>query len=304
MVHELKLIDGGKSELNEQTGVSEGGGFIALYRSLLDSPFAADPEAVALFVRLMLKASHAQHTQKVGNRNIVINRGQMITGRKALSIASGISEKKIRNLLDYFENDGMITRISTSKHTLITVENYDKWQAIGASKMGQQKGHQKGQLEAAPALGLADIQGQQKGQQKGQHGATNNNDNNIILPNGSCQNSDELCPDQPEDSESIIKPCPHTKIIDLYHETLPELPKVLKPRWNGSARARDLQARWKESPQHQSREFWQAYFSAVRKIPHQMGNNDRGWKADLGWLVKRGNFDKMIERFVNQGLWK
>lgn len=95
-----------------------------------------------------------------------------------------------------------------------------------------------------------------------------------------------------------IPPCPHMEIISAYHEILPELQGVVTDRWIGSVRARDLQARWRESPKHQSVDFWRRYFAQVRTFPHQMGENDRNWRADLGWLIKRSNFDKMIERIL------
>jgi hypothetical protein len=28
-----------------------------------------------------------------------------------------------------------------------------------------------------------------------------------------------------------------------------------------------------------------------------MGGSEGGWKADLGWLVKKENFIKLVERF-------
>lgn len=105
----------------------------------------------------------------------------------------------------------------------------------------------------------------------------------------------------PPTGGSQVPDCPHIEIIQAYHETLPELQSVIVDRWQGSARARDLQARWRESKKHQSVEFWRRYFAEVRNFPHQMGENDRGWKADLGWLIKRSNFDKMIERMVARG---
>lgn len=282
-------------------------GFILLHRSLQESAFASDPEALALWVHLLMMANHAPRDIKIGGNNITVNRGEFVTGRQALAKVSGISEKKIRMLLDYFETEEMITRIRTNRYSIIRIENYEKFQNRGqqrASKMGQQKGQQKGQLEAAEMLGLDQNHGQQKGQQKGQQRATNKEYINTI------PNTDVLgiCPQQadgrPESTKPEIPPCPHSKIIDLYHETLPELPRVLKNRWQGSARARELAARWKESAEHRSRDFWTAYFEAVRTQGHQMGNNDRNWRADLGWLVKRGNFDKMVERFIAQGVWQ
>ena len=34
-------------------------------------------------------------------------------------------------------------------------------------------------------------------------------------------------------------------------------------------------------------------FTYIRRCPHLLGVNDRGWTADLGWLVKADNFAKV-----------
>lgn len=93
--------------------------------------------------------------------------------------------------------------------------------------------------------------------------------------------------------------CPHLDLIALYHELLPELPKIVPSRWGGSADAKALGARWKEDGRHQRMDFWRAFFGAVRANPHWMGANDRGWQANLRWLVQRANFDKVLEKMVN-----
>jgi hypothetical protein len=94
--------------------------------------------------------------------------------------------------------------------------------------------------------------------------------------------------------------CPHLDIIGIYHDVLPELPRIVSSRWDGSADANALRQRWRESPRHQSLDFWHRFFSAVRDNPHWMGGNDRNWQANLRWLVKRCNFDKVIERMVTR----
>lgn len=92
--------------------------------------------------------------------------------------------------------------------------------------------------------------------------------------------------------------CPHREIIALYHELLPELPTVLVERWDG-ARAKHLATRWRESGKHQSLAFWRWFFGQVRKRRFYLGENDRGWRADLGWLIERRNFDKILESAVS-----
>ena len=91
--------------------------------------------------------------------------------------------------------------------------------------------------------------------------------------------------------------CPHQEIIALYNEILPELQRVIPDRWGG-ARAKTLQARWRESPKHQSLDFWRSFFIELRNWPFYLGENDRGWRPDLAWLLKREKFDGLLEKFT------
>jgi len=93
-------------------------------------------------------------------------------------------------------------------------------------------------------------------------------------------------------------PCPHQEIIALYNKALPELQAVISDRWSGT-RAKHLQARWRESPKHQSIDFWKQFFTALRNYSWYLGQNDRGWRANLGWIVEKKNFDNLVEKFVS-----
>jgi hypothetical protein len=87
--------------------------------------------------------------------------------------------------------------------------------------------------------------------------------------------------------------CPHQKIIDLYHETLPTLPRVSS--WT-TKRRQYLNARWREDPKRQNLEWWRGFFKYVAKSDLLTGNLDgRPWQANLEWLVKESNFVKVIE---------
>lgn len=93
-------------------------------------------------------------------------------------------------------------------------------------------------------------------------------------------------------------PCPHMKIIELFHDVLPELPAVCA--WN-ETRQRKLGARWKERPEQQDLAWWKSFFEAVREMPWLMGRRDgrdgRPFKCTLEWLVSPTNFAKVIEGF-------
>lgn len=93
--------------------------------------------------------------------------------------------------------------------------------------------------------------------------------------------------------------CPHQEIIALYHAILPELPAVIPSRWRGSEGETHLRTRWREDPRHQDLVFWERFFRTIRTSKHWMGENERQWRADLRWVLRRGNFDKVMERLVD-----
>lgn len=100
-------------------------------------------------------------------------------------------------------------------------------------------------------------------------------------------------------SSDRVPPCPHQDIIQLYHRVLPELPGIVISRWPGSDGETQLRTRWREDKRHQSLDFWEKFFQTIRTSKHWMGENERHWKADLRWVLKRSNFDKVIHRMVD-----
>lgn len=91
-------------------------------------------------------------------------------------------------------------------------------------------------------------------------------------------------------------PCPHLKIIDLYHEILPELTEVRV--WEGGRESK-LAARWKGDKERQNLEWWRDFFASVRGMPwlmgERVGQDGRPFKCTLEWLVSPTNFAKVIE---------
>ncbi len=46
---------------------------------------------------------------------------------------------------------------------------------------------------------------------------------------------------------------------------------------------------------------WADFLSSLADMPHLLGHNDRGWKADFDWITKQSNFLKIIEgRYVKR----
>jgi hypothetical protein len=100
-------------------------GWIKLDRDLLTWPYYRNSEAVHLLVHLILKANHSDQYFE----DTLIRRGQLMTGRKALSRDTGLSERKIRTLLLKFKKAQILTTKATSKFSIITLLNYDVYQS-------------------------------------------------------------------------------------------------------------------------------------------------------------------------------
>lgn len=98
-------------------------------------------------------------------------------------------------------------------------------------------------------------------------------------------------------------PCPHSAIVDLYHEMLPANPRIKV--WDG-ARADSLRARWREDGKRQSLDYWRRFFAKVAASAfltgRTEGQNGRPFLPGLEWMVKAANFAKIIEgRYDDRG---
>ena len=87
--------------------------------------------------------------------------------------------------------------------------------------------------------------------------------------------------------------CPHQKIIEAYHEILPECPRIRV--WPKTSE-RQMAARWRESKERQSLEWWRHVFSDVSQSDFLMGRiaSDGPFVFSLGWFVKPTNFAKVM----------
>jgi len=101
------------------------GGWIKLYRKFLDWEWFTDSKMVQLFVCLLLSASIEQRKWK----GIVLERGQLATTYPELSKKTKQSVRNLRTALQRLEDGQIISRQPTNKYTIITICNFDSYQA-------------------------------------------------------------------------------------------------------------------------------------------------------------------------------
>ena len=113
----------------------------------------------------------------------------------------------------------------------------------------------------------------------------------------------ELTPEQK--ALKVSKHCPQQKLIDLYHECLPGLPPVRI--WTSASRVNNLASRWREMALDQGfqseadgLDFFKRFFEFVGRSKFLMGQvkqkDGRTFRADLEWITKANNFEKICDR--------
>lgn len=103
-------------------------GYIKVYRKLEDSGLIQLPNTLALFMYLLLNATHKDRKMGSPTGVIALKRGQFVSGRKELAAKLKQTEQQIRTSLKRLENLEILTIHSTNKYSIYTIENYSKYQ--------------------------------------------------------------------------------------------------------------------------------------------------------------------------------
>ena len=132
-------------------------GWIQLHRKILNWDWYSDINTKVLFIHILLKSNFVSKNWQ----GITIERGELFTSIKHLSIETGLSEKQVRNSIRKLITTKEIEIQGASNGTMITVCNYDDYQ-----RKEDTEGEQK------------DIKGANDGRAKGQLLNKDNKDNN------------------------------------------------------------------------------------------------------------------------------
>lgn len=116
-------------------------GWIKLHRSMLRWEWYDDIPTKIVFLHLLLMASFAGG----GYKGYDLKPGQCIIGRKALAKRLRLSERQVRTALEHLKSTNEITIETTNRFSIVTVENWTKFQELSTGsdqQNGQQEVHQ------------------------------------------------------------------------------------------------------------------------------------------------------------------
>jgi biotin operon repressor len=104
--------------------------WIKLHNKFIAWEWFAKPEMVQLFVWLLLKAASRDTTWQ----GIAIKRGQVLISQRKLAAELGLSYQQVRTCLQRLQTTGEVVARATHQLTLVTISNYDSYQAITISE--------------------------------------------------------------------------------------------------------------------------------------------------------------------------
>ena len=101
-------------------------GYIKLYRSLMNCHFADKPKYLSTWVHMLMLCTHKPINTLLGRsqKKIRLLPGQFVSGRHQLAQKVGTSEKEMRTIIHFFEQEGLLRKDSSRFGTLFTVVHY------------------------------------------------------------------------------------------------------------------------------------------------------------------------------------
>lgn len=249
-------------------------GYVKVWRKIEDSGLIQLPNTLALFMHILLNATHRD--RKIGTPTGVVElkRGQFISGRKELAARLKQTEQQIRTSLDRLVNLEIISIIPTNKYSVYVIENYNKYQDEQPTDNQQITINQP-------------------------------TDNQQITTKQECNN---LNIKENINTSSQAIACPYEELVNLYHENMPSNPKC---KVLNKSRKAAMKARWIEASQLQCLPFgysskelgleaWTKFFRICNQSLFLTGrvepqNGRRVFFADIDFLFSPSGFASCLE---------
>ena len=104
-------------------------GYVKLHRKILDNPIVMkDVDHLAVWIYLLLNATHKKIPMLFNGKKIMLQPGQLITSTLSISKDLSINKDKIQRILNLFETDKQINQQTSSKGRLISLEKWEFYQ--------------------------------------------------------------------------------------------------------------------------------------------------------------------------------
>ncbi len=277
-------------------------GHFALFRSLLSTEWANDTAKLALWVRLIGMAQYKPRSVEFSGVQWDLGSGQLVTKIPILarklrdSKGNEKTQKQVRDMLEFFSSEGMLTFSGNRHGTVITITNYADYQGDfevtnEVTNQVTNKPSDDAALERSQVTKLVTNQVKQSKKLLEQEYITTSND---VVGEFSDENNPPQSVKKSQSKKTI--PVPYQAMIDAYHEILPEMARVTVLRDGRKSKMRTFWQRTNKEYQTQHNkpftlENWKGYLGYIAEHCRWMMEdrpNGRGgyWRAkNLDYLI-------------------
>lgn len=106
----------------------ENEGYIKLFRKLLKSPIWDNEKALKIWLWCLLKATHIERDQLVGQQVVHLEKGQFVFGRSTATDDLNMKESTVYKYMKLLEKLQMISINSNNKFSVISIEKWEDYQ--------------------------------------------------------------------------------------------------------------------------------------------------------------------------------
>lgn len=240
-------------------------GWVPMHRRLGNNPYLKEWDERGIWEHLIMLARRADcevFCKKAGRFGSVISlkRGQLWVSLRGLE--TRITKiGRIRTILKNFEKGGLISTVTNTSITVITICNYDKYQLAAA-----------------------------------QHDTPTNTVSTQYEHSINTQNQEGKEREEKKEESSLRSDSPSGRLIDsafdVWKETLKGILQI--PRKLERDRRTKLRALMK-TRMNDDIDEWRRFCQRIADTPFLIGQGNRGWRADLDWILNDKNARKVIE---------
>ena len=260
-------------------------GFIKLYRSFTDWEWYHNNNVKVLFIHMLLSVNYEDRNWQ----GINICKGQFITSINNLARQTNLSIQQVRTSLNKLKCSGEISVKSTNKFTIITVNNFNKFQnadfdflkhyeTVTNKSIGLDFKHSDNSNLINNINNSFDITSEIKHSDNNQITFDKHSNNFQLTTNKEYNNNNNI-----NNIRNVYQ-----YITDMYNKICVSFPKCTKLSNN---RIKAIKSRLRKF----SLDDFETLFNKAQCSDYLKGANNYNWSANFDWLIADKNFVKVID---------
>ncbi len=260
-------------------------GWIKIHRKIQEWGWYKDGNTFRVFIHLLLNASLTDKHYM----GYPIKRGDVVIGRKALASQLDLSEMQIRTALNKLKSTSEITIKTTNKFSVVTINNFDKYQSFDVSNNQQDNQQDNQQITNKQPTNNQQITTSKESKESKEC----KNNNNYILKDIVCDTA-EVSP-TPSDKIVALKNknpnTPYSQIVELYNDTCGAAFGMVTSL--SIQRKKHLKILFRDL--NHDLDTIRHLFIKAKESDFLRGHNKRSWRATFDWLIKINNAVKVLD---------